>query len=63
MQNNPNLEALKAELADKEAMLADIRSGKIPFGLGHPSDGREAAIQRRIDELKFQIRAHDAPRT
>lgn len=63
MQNRLNIEALKAELADKEAMLADIRSGKIPFGLGHPSEGREAAIQRRIIELKSQIGGQNAPRS
>ena len=61
MQNQLDLEALKAELADKKALLADIESGKIT--LGSLFENREVGIRRRISAIELQIRRLDASRT
>jgi hypothetical protein len=52
MQDERDIEALKAELASLEAMLADIESGKIPHGLGNPFEDRDrkTLIGRRIEK-------------
>jgi hypothetical protein len=60
MRDPPDIEALKAELADKKAMLADIESGKI--SLGSPFENRQIDIRRRIAQIESQIRMHDAHR-
>jgi ribosomal protein L29 len=63
MQQELDTEALKAELASLEAMLADLESGKIPEGLGNPFENRQADIRRRIDQIKSKIRGKNAPRS
>jgi hypothetical protein len=62
MQNEPDIEALRAELADKETMLADLESGKIPHGLGHPFENRQTELRRRVEQIKSAIRGSDANR-
>ncbi len=61
LQGTPETEVLRAELAEKKAMLADIRSGNLT--LGRPFEDHEVGIQRRITELENLIIGHDAPRT
>ena len=41
MQAKSDIEALKAEWVSLEAMLADLKSGKIPHGLGDPFGDRD----------------------
>ncbi len=53
MQDPPDIEALKADLADKKAILADIESGK--HSLGGSFENREIGIRRRIAEIESQI--------
>jgi hypothetical protein len=52
-----DIEALKAELASLEAMLADIESGKIPHGLSDPFEDcdRQTVIRRRIEKIKWTL--------
>jgi len=52
MQNQSDIETLKAELADKEAMLADLESGEIHHGL----ENRQTELRRRIEQIKSAIR-------
>jgi hypothetical protein len=54
-----DFEALRQELADKEAILKDIETRGIP--LGNPWENREAVLRRRIAELKTKIEKY-APR-
>jgi hypothetical protein len=60
MKSKAEIETLRAELADKKAMLMDIQSGKVT--LGAPYEDREANIVRRIAEIEAQLRKCDAPR-
>jgi hypothetical protein len=57
VQDERDIEALKAELASLEAMLADLESGKIPHGLGKPFDDRDrqTVIRRRIEKIKSTL--------
>ena len=63
MQDRPDIEALKVELADKKAILADLESGKFPSGLGQPFEDREAALRRKIAEIESLLRGHETPRS
>jgi hypothetical protein len=54
------LQKLKDELEDKEAMLRAIEAGKI--SLGNPWENRPGDLRRRIAELKSMIEK-DADRT
>jgi hypothetical protein len=58
-----DIEALKAELASLEAMLADIESGRIPHGLGDPFEDcdRRTVIRRRIEKIKWTLRGRQCP--
>jgi hypothetical protein len=60
MQNELDIEALKVELADKRAMLADLESGK--NWLPNPWEGREAGLRRRIADLESTVEKGDASR-
>jgi hypothetical protein len=51
MPGPAELQKLKDELEDKEAMLRDIEAGKI--SLGNPWENRD--LRRRIAELKSMI--------
>jgi hypothetical protein len=53
VQDQSDVETLKAELADKKIMLADIESGKV--SLGGPFENREAAVRHRIAEIESQL--------
>lgn len=53
MQDKADLEALEAELADKEAMLADLEFGIV--SLGGAFEDRVSGVRRRIVELKERI--------
>jgi hypothetical protein len=60
MQECPELEALKAELADKKAMLAIIECGDV--SLGGSFEDRDAGLRRRIAELELQLKKLDSHR-
>jgi hypothetical protein len=53
MPESAELQKLKDELEDKEAMLRDIEAGKI--SLGNPWENRHGDLRRRIVELKSMI--------
>jgi hypothetical protein len=58
MQAKRNIEALNAERVSLEAMLVDLESGKIPYGLGNPFEDhdRQTVIRRRIEKIKSTLR-------
>ena len=55
MQDQLDIEALRGELASLTAMLVDLESGKIPYGLGIPFEYRDrrTIIQGRIEKNKI----------
>jgi hypothetical protein len=65
MQDDLDVEALKAELASLSAMLVDLELGKIPHGLGNPFEDRDrqAVIWRRIEKIKSKLRGGSAINT
>ena len=61
MQDSLTVEAMKTELADKKAMLADIEAGKVSLGIVF--DNRVANLQQRVAELETQIRTVPKPQS
>ncbi len=58
MRNERDIEVLKAELADKKAILADLESRKIWLPLE-----TKIALRRRIAELEISIENIDSRRS
>jgi hypothetical protein len=58
MRDQPDIEALEAELDDKKAMLADIDAGKVTL----PPE-QVASFRTRVAALEAQIRQINAHRT
>jgi hypothetical protein len=51
MEDQPDIEALEAELDDKKAMLADLDAGKVTL-----SPEQAANFRKRVAALEAQIR-------
>jgi hypothetical protein len=60
VQDQSDVETLKAELTDKKIMLADIESGKV--SLGGAFENREAGVRHRIAEIESQLASLKARR-
>ena len=58
MQNQSDVEALKAECADKKALLADIDVGKVTL----PPE-QVASLRMRVAALEARIKQINADRT